>query len=126
MRMKITVLTVVAILSGCAASRSNQDDFDLVASGAIPTERLASFSDCVTRSFGDKLVGLGMMIQNRQQQLEGLRRVEMFNADIGPMLSADIFDDGRYALYVTKFPSRFRVADERAAFEACAARYMKQ
>lgn len=122
MRKAAAIVLLLGLLAGCAKNRATPGDFVLSRSGAVPLEALAQFEDCVQSAFQDTTIGLGMLIQNRQQRWTGMHRIEMFNADIGPVFSADIRSDGRYELHETTYYASTRLEAERTAFDSCVAK----
>lgn len=123
--MTIRVLAtagLVALLGACATNRGNPDDYERVSSGTFDQAKIQQFADCANDAFSDRTIGLGVVLFNREQRRTGMRRIELVGNEVGPMLSADIWDDGRYELYEITYPVRFRVQGERSKFDQCAAR----
>ena len=125
--MKLVALLAISalLLLGCAKSRNVAGDFEQVLAGSVPQKNVPVFLDCVTDQFRDRTLGLGVTILHRQQRRSNGYRVELVNDEIGPMLSADIYDDGQVELYETTYFSRFRVKTEREGFAACLAKFQK-
>lgn len=119
------ILAIFALcLAGCTTNRGNTEDYEIVTSGQVAVGSMERFRDCVSDSFADRTFGLGINLFNRMQVRGNMWRVELVNSDTGPMLSADIYSDGRYELYRVKtWAAQNRLGDEHQAFAACAKKY---
>jgi hypothetical protein len=115
--------SALVLLAGCAHNRETPTDFERVSATSVPTKHLPAFIDCVSDKFRDQVAGIGVSWTNRQQRRSNMYRVELFSDDLGPLLSADIYDDGRVELFETTYPVRTRLGDERAGFAACMEKY---
>lgn len=119
----ILLAAMAAFFVGCATNRDEPGAYEKVSAGAISVSNLSRFRDCVSDSFKDRTAGLGVMFMNRWQRRHEGYRIELVGNETGPLLSADIFDDGRYELYETTRFVRIRVQDERERFAQCVDRF---
>lgn len=84
----------------------------------MPAVRLESFRMCVRDVLHDSRIGV-----NRETRRDSMTRIEIVGFEVGPILSADVRDDGRYELYEITRLVRNRLDDERARFDACVAKH---
>ena len=118
-------LTITLLLSSCAGSRNVEGDFELINSGRISQDDIPQFIDCVSDSFRDRTLGLGVQMISRHRKLSDKYLIELVISDRGLALSADINNDGRVGLYdrVGLFHVNWRLQGEIQGFSNCLAKF---
>lgn len=119
---KTFILIIAVALSACAGSRDVVGDFVSINRGQIPKTKVLEFVECVSDHFRDRSIGLERML-NRQQRRSNGYRVELVNTGVGPLLSADIFENGHVELFEWSKAGLISTGDERKGFALCLEKY---
>ena len=122
---KIILILAALVLVGCVSPkvRGVEGDYSLIASSKVPVSSLPAFRDCASDALHDRTFGLGVQFINRQQRRSDHYRVELVDGDVGPLLSADIYDDGRVELFEINVSAKYRHKDATEAFSQCLTRF---
>lgn len=121
---KLLFAVFVLVLAGCVSPRVRgvDGDYSQIASGKVQVVNLPVFRDCVSDAFHDRRF-VGVQFKNRQTRRADHLRIELVDEDLGPLLSADIYDDGRVELFEINVFAKYRHKDATEGFNRCLTRF---
>ena len=114
------IIMLSLMLAACTApTRTDKDDFFVVSSGMIPSDKVPHFIDCITDGFNKAHSGL-TNVEVRQSIRATGYRVETYTGSFNYLLvSADIFNDGKVVLNESSAAALINTNGEKEAFASC-------
>lgn len=121
----LSILLLSMSLAACGAPPTRNSDpaqFVVKAEGRVAPSNILSFSDCVIDGFQ---VSHGMManIGIKQTRRSTGYRIETLAGGYIVVTSADIFEDGRVAMYESSAAGLINTKDQIIAFNDCLKKY---
>ncbi|MEZ9197444.1 hypothetical protein [Shewanella sp. 10N.286.54.B9] len=123
--LKPVLLPVFAImLTACTApTRTDKDEFFVVNSGIVPTDKVPHFVDCLTDGFNKAHWGLTDFEVRQSKRATGFR-VETYTGSLNYLIvSADIFNDGKVVLNESSAAALVNTNGEKEAFTSCVSEF---
>ncbi len=117
-------VTLCLMLAACAApTRTDKDEFFVISSGMIPSDKVPHFIDCMTDGFNKAHSGL-TNVEVRQSIRATGYRVETYTGSFNYLLvSADIFNDGKVVLNESSAAALINTNGEKEVFASCLVEY---
>lgn len=124
---KALLILLVASLTACASpTRTDTEEFTVISSGNIMPNNVAHFVDCLTDGFNKAHWG-GVNIEVRQSTRATGFRVETYTGTMNYLImSADVMNDGKVALYESSAAALINTTGEVEAFKGCLSQYQIQ
>lgn len=122
---KLGLLLISVLLVGCAAAPTRSNDpakFITKGEGRIAPSNTLLFSDCMIDGFQSSH-GMMTNVSTKQTRRSTGYRIESLAGGHIVVTSADIFDDGRVALYESSAAGLINTTGEVETFNACLKKY---
>lgn len=123
--MKSALIIMLSLmLTACAApTRTDKDEFFVISSAMIPSDKVPHFIDCLTDGFNKAHSGLTNFEVRQSNRATGYR-VETYTGSFNYLLvSADIFNDGKVVLNESSAAALINTNGEKEAFAGCLAEF---
>jgi hypothetical protein len=116
----LAVIGACIVISGCAApkTRNEVEAFALKNKGVVDTSKLREFCDCLTDGFHSSHSAL-TNFSTQERRRANVTRVENYAGTTILLVSADVFDDGKTAIYESSDAAFINVSGELETFSAC-------
>jgi hypothetical protein len=123
---KLFIIPLSIILASCAApTRTDTDEFFVVDSGNIATDKIPYFIDCLTDGFNKAHSGLANFEVRQSIRATGYR-IETYTGSLNYLLvSADVFNDGKVVLNESSAAGWINTKGEKDTFSTCLLNFNK-
>ena len=121
MKKSLLIATSLFVLSACIKmpTRANTEDFKIIQKGRIAPADVLMFTDCVMDGFEKSHFILTQFNVRQSRRSTGYRVDSCAGGTSHILMSADIFDDGRVALWESSAAVLIDTKGERKAFSEC-------
>jgi hypothetical protein len=116
----LLVVSLSLMVASCAApTRTDLDEFFVVNSGNIPTEKVPYFVDCLNDGFNKAHWGLTNFEVRQSTRATGYR-VDTYTGTLNYLLiSADVFNDGKVVINESSTAALINTKGEKKTFSEC-------
>lgn len=124
---KALLILIAASLTACSSpTRTDTDEFKVILSGNVMPDKVPYFVDCLTDGFNKAHWG-GVNIEVRQSNRATGVRVETYTGTMNYLImSADVMNDGKVALYESSAAALINTTGEVEAFKGCLTQFQIQ